>query len=556
MYTKIKGGTVYDPINNCNGVVKDLLIWNGKIVEQIPQSATAGQIIDATGQIVMPGGIDIHTHIGGGKNNIARLMLAEDSEAHPVCRKGELRSGSGRIAPSTFITGYEYARLGYTMGFEPAVLPSNARQAHMEMADTPLLDTGGYLVLGNNEHLLQMLSKKEDPKKIRDFVAWMIEATQCIAVKAVNPGGISAFKFNQRALDVDEQNRHYGITPGQIVRALSDALTELNIPHPLHVHCSNLGVPGNATSTLETIKATDGRPIHLAHVQFHSYGKQGKKKFSSAARMIAEYVNAHPEVSVDVGHIMFGQTVTISADIMHQYRNKKFASPRKTAYVDIECEEGCGVVPFRYESRQFANALQWAVGLELFLLIKNPWQVFLTTDHPNGASFTTYPHLIRLLMDRSYRNDMLSRLNPLAVRQCELGELNREYSLNDIAVISRAGPAKSLGLADRGHLGPGAVADVAVYQPNGNWEEVFRNASLVIKDGETVVKNGEVVKIVSGRTHTARAEYDSSIEQSIAYLFNNYRLPRFSNFGISDDEMSNHIGSDVVRNPCRRAADS
>ena len=68
--------------------------------------------------------------------------------------------------------------------------------------------------------------------------------------------------------------------------------------------------------------------------------------------------------------------------------------------MDIECDAGCGVVPFRYRDRDFVNALQWAIGLEMFLLVRDPWRVFLTTDHPNGAPFTSYPHLIRLLMDR------------------------------------------------------------------------------------------------------------------------------------------------------------
>ena len=57
-----------------------------------------------------------------------------------------------------------------------------------------------------------------------------------------------------------------------------------------------------------------------------------------------------------------------------------------------------------------------AIGLETFLLVDDPWRVFLTTDHPNGAPFTSYPHLIRLLMDKSFRNDMLHTVNKEAGR--------------------------------------------------------------------------------------------------------------------------------------------
>ena len=552
MYTKLTGGTIYDPINKKNGTVEDIYIHGDRIVATPPANTKVSRVFDLAGQIVMPGGIDIHTHIGGGKTNIARMMTTEDSDTNRFHRSDQLRSGSGKIIPSTFIAGYEYARLGYTMGFEPAALPSNARHAHMEMADTPLLDTGAYLVLGNNDYLLRMIAEKEEPEKIRDFIGWMLDKTQCMAVKIVNPGGISAFKFNQRKLDVNENNVHYGITPGDIVRTLSNALSALNVPHPLHVHASNLGVAGNIASTLETINLTDGQPIHLAHVQFHSYGSEGRRKFSSAAQKIADAVNSNPQVSVDVGHIMFGQTVTCSADTMHQYANRRFAFPRTATYADIECEEGCGVVPFRYQSKRFVNALQWAIGLELFLLIQDPWQVYLTTDHPNGASFTTYPHLIRLLMDHSYRMDMLSKINKFAADECMLDELKREYTLYEIAIITRAGPAKSLGFKDRGHLGPGAIADIAVYRKATNWEETFRNASLVFKDGKHVIENGEVVQVVRGKTHSVQPDYDDSIEKSLEPYFSKYRAMRLSNFVISDDEMANHIGSEVIQHPCIR----
>ena len=75
---------------------------------------------------------------------------------------------------------------------------------------------------------------------------------------------------------------------------------------------------------------------------------------------------------------------------------------------------GGGVVPYEYKEKNYVNALQWAIGPELFLMIKDPWRVFLTTDHPNGAPFTSYPELIRLLMDLDFRNSEISKINNLA----------------------------------------------------------------------------------------------------------------------------------------------
>ena len=127
-----------------------------------------------------------------------------------------------------------------------------------------------------------------------------MKATQCIGIKVVNPGGINAFKFNQRALDVDENSIRYKITPRKIVQVLARAVYELGVPHPLHVHCSNLGVPGNFKSTIETIKAAEGLPVHITHIQFHSYGNNGDRKFSSASAEITDYVNKIPNLTCDV----------------------------------------------------------------------------------------------------------------------------------------------------------------------------------------------------------------------------------------------------------------
>src|SRR6186713_1423753 len=126
---------------------------------------------------------------------------------------------------------------------------------------------------------------------------------------------------------------------------------------------------------------------------------------------------------------------------MSQFRNAAVASPKKYVVMDIECDAGCGVLPFKYRDQNFVNALQWAIGLEIFLLVDDPWRVFLTTDHPNGAPFTTYPHLIRLLMDRTFRNERLALLNPAAQALTTLGTLDREYSLYEIAILTRAAPA-------------------------------------------------------------------------------------------------------------------
>ena len=485
----------------------------------------------------MAGAIDLHSHICGGKVNLARTLLLEDHRAD-IERRTELkRSGGGRATPSTFVTGYRYAEMGYTAAFEPAMVAGNARHAHAELADIPLIDKGCYVMLGNEDVLLRMMAGNEGQTAINDYVGWMLQATQALAVKAVNPGGINAFKFNVRELGLDTPGPHYGVTPRRIIAALSRAVHELGVVHPLHLHSNNLGVPGNLETTLQTLAASEGLPLHLTHVQFHSYGTEGDRKFSSGAAQIAEAVNRNKHISIDVGQIMFGQTITASGDTMMQYRNRGFAKPRKWISMDIECQGGCGLVPFRYRDRNFVNALQWAIGLELFLLVEDPWRIFLTTDHPNGAPFTTYPQLIRLLMDRSYRNDMLATVNPAAAAASTLGSIAREYTLPEIAILTRAGPARILGLRDRGHLAPGAVADIAVYSEQADKAAMFARPDYVFKDGRLIVRDGQLIEMAWGATHVARPSFDRAIERSLREHFERYQTVRLDNFAIADGEI-------------------
>ncbi len=533
---RLKGGRIVDPANGVDGEIRDLGIRDGRIVALHPGDKVDTEY-DLAGCVVMAGGIDLHTHIGGGKVNLARMMLPEDHRlSRPRDSLLELAS-NGCCTPGTLETGYRYAQMGYTAAFEPAMLAANARQAHMEMGDTPILDHGAYVMLGNEELFLEMLARGEDPQRIRDYVGWAIGASKAMGVKVVNPGGISAFKFNQRKLDVDEDHVHWQVTPRQVVHSLARALSELGVPHPLHIHASNLGVAGNIDSTLATIDALEGLPGHLTHIQFHSYGKEGPKKFSSAARRLVERVNAAPNVSIDVGQIIFGQTVTASGDTMRQFANAELGSPRKYVGGDIECDAGCGVVPFRYREQSYVNALQWAIGLEIFLLMDDPWRVVLTTDHPNGGPFTSYPHLIKLLMDKSFRDEQLARLHPDVAAMADLREIRRELSLYEIAIMTRAAPARLLGLTDRGQLGIGAAADIAVYREEADREAMFATPEYVSKDGRLVARKGRIEAVPVGGTHFVEADYDPAIEKTVEAWADRHASISYRHMKIGPDEL-------------------
>jgi formylmethanofuran dehydrogenase subunit A len=523
---KIINGEVYDPANNLNGEVREVCIRDGRIVD----SVSGGRTIDAAGMVVMPGGVDMHAHIAGPKVNTARKMRPEDHRLDPVPRTSLTRSGVGKSIPSTFATGYRYAAMGYTTAFDAAVPPMAARHAHEEFSDIPVVDKGFFVLMGNNEFIMQQIAARE-PEKLRHYVAWLLKATGGYAVKLVNPGGVEMWKSLKNAHTLDDEVIHFGVTPRQIIQSLAEASMELHLPHPVHIHCNNLGIAGNCDTTLETMKALDGRRGHLAHIQFHSYAGKPGGLFASHVRELAEYVNAHPNVTVDVGQILFGDTTSMTGDgplghMLHQVTGRKWVN------VDVENEEGCGIVPIEYKDKSYLHATQWAIGLEWYLLVNDPWRIALSTDHPNGASFVSYPQVIRLLMDRDYRREALKKVNKKAIAKTVLPDLDREYSLSEIAIITRAAPARILGLENKGHLGTGADADVTIYDKNEDKEEMFSTPRYVIKDGEILVEDGEIRRETYGKTLYVSPGYDPDVEKHIREYFKKYYTIEFENYPV------------------------
>ena len=533
---RIINGRVYDPANDIDGETKEICIKDGKIVDSVADDAT---VIDAQGMVIMPGGVDIHCHIAGPKVNAARKLQPEDHrhDVHPSTPF--TRSGTGGTVPSTFATGYRYATLGYTTAMEAAVTPIGARHTLEEFQDTPVIDKGFYVLLGNNI-FLQNLLREQRYEEFDQAVAWWISSTKGYTVKLVNPGGDEPWKGkrNSNVADIDEK-KDDELTPRKIIESFIKTVDKLGFPHPPHIHCNNLGHSGNYTTTLETMKTAGDLRAHIAHIQFHSYGGElGKNPISKAAEII-DYVNNNPNITCDVGQVMFGKSTIMTADAPLAYVLKGINNT-KWVNADTECESGCGIVPFSYQEHIYMHTLQWAIGLELFLMSKDPWRVILSTDHPNGGSFMSYPKLIKLLMDKSFRREEMKRVNQKALDNCSLRDLEREYTLNEIAIITRAGPAKALGLNSKGHLGVGADADITIYDEMDDKEMMFNAPRYVIKSGNAIIENHEFRNDFIGKLLHIAPEYDPKIEEIVKPFFENYYSIEFSNYAVDDRYLHDH----------------
>lgn len=346
---------------------------------------------------------------------------------------------------------------------------------------------------------------------------------------------------------------------------MAKANERLGLPHTIHVHGNNLGHPGGYKITKDTFDAIKGieafktrkAVMHFTHLQFNSYGGTGWKDFKSEAADIADYINQNENLTVDVGQVIYGDTTTMTGDGPWEYALQGIVSTAgwgskggfKWINGQVEAECGSGVVPYIFEPKNPVNSVQWAIGLELFLLINDPWRVFLTTDHPNGGPFTTYPTVISWLMSKEARLGMMGKSHKNADVKTTLKDIDREYDLNEICIITRAGTAKCLGMTNKGHLGVGADGDVAIYKLDPSEKDpkkivkAFSQAAYTIKDGTIVVKNGKVVASPMGRIIWTDIKLPENIEQTvledIKQKWSSYYSVNLANYPVEEHELVN-----------------
>jgi len=547
----VKNGFVYDPLNGVNGEKMDIAVKDGKIVESV--NVRKAKKIDASGMVVMPGGVDIHTHIAGSEVNTGRLLRPEDHFRDFERKTSVTRAGVGRSIPSTFTTGYRYARMGYTTIMNPSMPPLEAKHTHEELNDTPMLDKASYPLLGDWWFVLEYLAQGKIEECAR-HIAWIMSSTKGYAIKIVNPGGLEAWGFGHNVKSLDDQVPYFCTTPREIIRGLCKANRLLNLPHTIHVHANNLGKPGNYTTALETMKcvenlATENKPvIHLTHCQFSAFKGDDWRTLESGAEEIANYVNAHSHVTMDMGQVIFTDTTTMTADGPFQYALYGLTG-NKWVNHDVETETSGGIVPFHYRRKSYVHAIQWSIALELALLIKYPWKILMTTDHPNGGPFTAYPKIIAWLISKKAREASLKRINERARSRSLLPSMDRELSFFEIATVTRAGQARALGLKNKGHLGVGADADIAVYNVNPETidpsrkyrtvRKAFRKAAYTIKGGELVVKDGQVIKHVDGRTMwlDVKVSEPARTTRDMKRRFKEYWTVEYENYPVNEEHL-------------------
>ena len=497
----LTGGTVYDPANGRDGVTADVWIESGRIIDK-PADVSRFRRVDAAGLVVMPGGVDLHSHIAGPKVNAGRRIAPHLSAHQRGCKQPA-------AVPTIHRTGAAYAALGYTTVFDAAIATGAAGIATMELAELPILDKGFYLLAADDADLLTALDSGDEStisRLVRDAVGhgggW--------GVKVANPGGPAFWKRSRGDHhDLDTPLPGLALTGRTLLERLARGVASAGLPHPLHIHTANLGLPGNWRTLAETMKTLEGIPAHLAHVQFHSYtgGELDADSFGSGVATLADWFNSHDGLTLDVGQVLFGETVAMTGDAAAAEHLAATTGVPWHSH-DLWLEGGCGVLPIAYKEKNLIHSWQWAIGLEWFLSAADPWRVVLSTDHPNGAHFTAYPVLMQLLGDAAFRQEALSRIHPTVRSRSPLAGLSREYSLQELCIITRAAPARIAGLPNKGHLGPTADADITLYQPRASLAEMFAMPAAVYKAGHLVAEHGHGRALPLGQQLRALSQID------------------------------------------------
>ncbi len=548
---------VVDPANRIDGEIMDLSISSGSIVDSVSNKA---EIVDIGERLVMPGGVDMHSHILGSKMSMARLLAPDFHRQEPVSKFDAPRSGSGHVLPSSYIVGHRYCEMGYTTVVEPAVLPLKALSCWEEIADVPNLNMAMLPLFCNSTVTFHFL-QENDLEGLAGYISWILENTGGWGVKLVNPGGVYAWAHGSNVHGLDDEIPDWSITPRDIIVGVAETVESLGLPHVTHLHPNNLGTVGNLATTLDTLDALkkvaghSGRDqiVHLTHVSFEAMssstdGSKSWDEITSGGLQLAHYANKNKHFTADIGQITFGEAMTMTGDGPFQQSLYKLTGNKwANLAADAEMPGGGGVVPYYYNPNSMVNSVQWAIGLEYALSVNDIWRCVVTTDSPNAGPFTRYPLVFAWLMSHKLRMEWLEKVHPEVRKRSALESIGREWSLYDLAISTRAAPAKILGIQEhKGHLGIGADADISVYDIfpmktdlTSDPEQIvrgFRRAHMTFLNGKPLLKNnslatshGHVFTVAPAMSESMlnrmERELEGIFERWYSHSFSNYPVP-------------------------------
>ena len=489
----VKSGLVFDPLNNINGEVKDILIEDGKIVEKFSSTKNVNEI-DAKNKTVIPAAIDIHTHIASQQVNWARLLGSKDKTFKKTWQEFTLN----KIA-------IDYINNGYTFLLEANVFPSLSKQTIFDFQHLPVLDKAMLLNI-SNLWALELEYQRGKVEDIAIFLSDLLSKTYGFGLKVYNPFEAESWNFKELRKDLSQNGRLYNFSALDVYENLIKTNEYLNLPHSLHAHVEGYETEQakiNLSAILKKINSLEIQPkvndrsqiIHLAHASSYSIDSDNSELIKS--------LNNSEKIDLDLGIICFdtiNPMMTSDRWLINQ-EIKNYVNSNEKNYnlfrsaIEFEGDSFTSLRKIE-KSNHFVNL--WANAIDLALNIKNKWQIQLSLNYPNYGDINNIPKVATWLLSSEARVKFLEELVSKSLPEKFEENSDKTLTFNEFVIISRASPAKSLGIGKiKGNLGINADGDINILDVNINDIDLSKDYAILeseLQNIEYVIKAGEIIK--------------------------------------------------------------
>lgn len=493
----IKNGVVFDPINNIDGEIKDILIESGKIVEKFSNETDVKEI-DAKGKTVIPSAVDIHTHVASQQVNWARLLGTNNNKFKEIWRGLTLKN----IAKN-------YISNGYTFILEANVFPSLAKQTVFDFKQLPVLDKAMLLNVSNFWPLeLEFQRGKIDDMAI--FLSDLLSKTYGFGIKIYNPFENENWNFRELREDISQMGRLYNFSALDVYENAVKCVETLGLPHSTHAHIegyeNEIG-KRNLITVLEKIKSLNietsqkadsdlkrKQILHIAHANAYNFDGNNEN--------LINFLNENQNFDIDVGFVGFNQinpVITSDRRLINSMLTEDInENPRKLISSAVEFEGDFFITMRNFSKDNYKDCVLWANALDLALNIRNKFQVSFSLNFPNYANLSDIPEIVTWLVSKDARENFMKDMNNEFLNNNSLSNNDKVLNFSEFVCLTRASPAKSLGLTNiKGNLGSNADGDLNILDININEIDISKNPEKLkraLSNIEYVVKSGKIIK--------------------------------------------------------------
>lgn len=493
----IKNGVVFDPINNIDGEIKDILIESGKIVEKFSNETDVKEI-DAKGKTVIPSAVDIHTHVASQQVNWARLLGTNNNKFKEIWHGLTLKN----IAKN-------YISNGYTFILEANVFPSLAKQTVFDFKQLPVLDKAMLLNVSNFWPLeLEFQRGKIDDMAI--FLSDLLSKTYGFGIKIYNPFENENWNFRELREDISQMGRLYNFSALDVYENAVKCVETLGLPHSTHAHIegyeNEIG-KRNLITVLEKIKSLNietsqkadsdlkrKQILHIAHANAYNFDGNNEN--------LINFLNENQNFDIDVGFVGFNQinpVITSDRRLINSMLTEDInENPRKLISSAVEFEGDSFITMRNFSKDNYKDCVLWANALDLALNIRNKFQVSFSLNFPNYANLSDIPEIVTWLVSKDARENFMKDMNNEFLNNNSLSNNDKVLNFSEFVCLTRASPAKSLGLANiKGNLGLGADGDLNILDININEIDIskqYEEFRTALSNIDYVIKSGIIVK--------------------------------------------------------------